>query len=143
MADMALFLGALLIVYVVPGPDMILLLETGALRGRGQALALAVGLALARAAHVTLAALGLAALFKTHPWAFDAARTVGGIAVGSRERVVLLEIGEHWLVVGVAPGSVTGIATLPRGEISPAGTDAKPVTADFGALLAKLKAGRS
>ena len=39
MADMALFLGALLIVYVVPGPDMILLLETGALRGRGQALA--------------------------------------------------------------------------------------------------------
>lgn len=78
MADMALFLGALLIVYVVPGPDMILLLETGLLRGRGQALAVAVGLAIARAAHVTLAALGLAALFKTHPWAFDAARTVGG-----------------------------------------------------------------
>lgn len=78
MADMAMFLGALLIVYVVPGPDMILLLETGVLRGRGQALAVAVGLAIARAAHVTLAALGLAALFKTHPWAFDAARTVGG-----------------------------------------------------------------
>ncbi|MFY3703422.1 LysE family translocator [Achromobacter dolens] len=78
MADMALFLGALLIVYVVPGPDMILLLETGALRGRGQALAVAGGLAVARAAHVTLAALGLAALFKAHPWAFDAARTVGG-----------------------------------------------------------------
>ena len=34
MADMALFLGALVIVYVVPGPDMILLLETGLLRGR-------------------------------------------------------------------------------------------------------------
>lgn len=78
MADMAMFLGALLIVYVVPGPDMILLLETGVLRGRGQALAVAAGLAIARAAHVTLAALGLAALFKTHPWAFDAARTVGG-----------------------------------------------------------------
>jgi len=44
-------------------------------------------------------------------------RTVGGIAVGSRERVLLLEIGDHWLVVGVAPGSVTGIATLPRGEL--------------------------
>ena len=78
MADMALFLGALLIVYVVPGPDMILLLETGLLRGRGQALAVAAGLAIARAAHVTLAALGLAALFKTHPWAFDVARTAGG-----------------------------------------------------------------
>jgi threonine/homoserine/homoserine lactone efflux protein len=78
MADMAMFLGALLIVYVVPGPDMILLLETGVLRGRGQALAVAAGLAIARAAHVTLAALGLAALFKTHPWAFDIARTLGG-----------------------------------------------------------------
>ena len=69
-------------------------------------------------------------------------RTVGGIAVGSRERVVLLEIGEHWLVVGVAPGSVNGIATLPRGEISPAGNEKKPAAADFGALLAKLKAER-
>lgn len=78
MADMALFLGALVIVYVVPGPDMILLLETGLLRGRAPALAVALGLAIARAAHVTLAALGLAALFRAHPWAFDAARLAGG-----------------------------------------------------------------
>lgn len=72
-------------------------------------------------------------------------RTVGGIAVGSRERVVLLEIGEHWLVVGVAPGSVTGIATLPRGELAgphDEGSDGRKVAPDFGALLARLKAGR-
>lgn len=68
-------------------------------------------------------------------------RTVGGIAVGSRERVLLLEIGEHWLVVGVAPGSVTGIATLPRGELQQ--DSAQPAAADFGALLARLKAPRS
>ncbi|WP_430433262.1 flagellar biosynthetic protein FliO [Methyloversatilis sp.] len=68
-------------------------------------------------------------------------RTVGGIAVGSRERVLLLEIGEHWLVVGVAPGSVTGIATLPRGELQQ--DSAQPGAPDFGALLARLKAPRS
>jgi flagellar protein FliO/FliZ len=68
-------------------------------------------------------------------------RTVGGIAVGSRERVLLLEIGEHWLVVGVAPGSVTGIATLPRGELQQ--DSAQPAAPDFGALLARLKAPRS
>lgn len=68
-------------------------------------------------------------------------RTVGGIAVGSRERVLLLEIGEHWLVVGVAPGSVTGIATLPRGELPQ--DSAQPAAPDFGALLARLKAPRS
>ena len=32
-------------------------------------------------------------------------RTVGGIAVGSRERVLLLEIGEYWVGVCGAPGS--------------------------------------
>ncbi|MBU0603815.1 MAG: flagellar biosynthetic protein FliO [Gammaproteobacteria bacterium] len=70
-------------------------------------------------------------------------RTIGGIAVGSRERVVLLEIGEHWLVVGVAPGSVSGIATLPRGDLGQDSDGAKPAAADFGTLLARLKAGRS
>lgn len=67
-------------------------------------------------------------------------RTIGGVAVGSRERVLLLEIGEHWLVVGVAPGSVNGIATLPRGELKQDATQSGP---DFGALLARLKAPRS
>lgn len=68
-----------------------------------------------------------------------AIRTVGGIAVGTRERVLLLEIGEHWLVVGVAPGSVTGIATLPRGEL-PEGPQTS--TPDFASVLARLKGGR-
>lgn len=70
-------------------------------------------------------------------------RTMGAVAVGSRERVVLLEIGEHWLVVGVAPGSVTGIATLPRGELGGGNGSLKPAGPDFASLLAKLKAGRS
>ena len=56
-----------------------------------------------------------------------------------RERVLLLEVGEHWLVVGVAPGSVTGIATLPRGEL-PEGPQAS--APDFASVLARLKGGR-
>lgn len=101
-----MFLGALLIVYVMPGPDMILLLETGVLRGRGQALAVAAGLAIARAAHVTLAALGLAALFKTNPWAFDAARMVGGC--------YLLWLGVRVLRSGPMSFDVAGGAATPR-----------------------------
>lgn len=77
MVELWLFLGALSIAYLVPGPDMVLLLQLGALQGRGRALAAAAGLALARATHVTLAALGLAALLRTAPWAFDAVRTIG------------------------------------------------------------------
>ncbi|WP_458130816.1 LysE family translocator [Pseudomonas sp. R3-41] len=77
MAGLGLFLMALTVAYLLPGPDMILLLQTGARQGRGAALATAVGLGVARGCHVALAALGLSALFKTAPWTFDVVRLAG------------------------------------------------------------------
>lgn len=77
MADLWIFVGALTVAYLVPGPDMLLLLDTGARQGRNQALATVIGLAIARAAHVTLAVLGLAALLQTAVWAFEIVRVVG------------------------------------------------------------------
>lgn len=77
MPELWIFIGALAVAYLVPGPDMILLLDTGARRGRDHALATVVGLALARAAHVTLAVLGLAALLRSAAWAFEIVRVVG------------------------------------------------------------------
>lgn len=77
MAGLWLFFMALAVVYLLPGPDMILLLQTGARQGKGAALATALGLGVARGFHVALAALGLAALFKTAPWTFDVVRLVG------------------------------------------------------------------
>jgi flagellar protein FliO/FliZ len=47
-------------------------------------------------------------------------QVVASTAVGTRERVVVVEVGESWLVLGVAPGSVNALATLPRGEARPA-----------------------
>ena len=47
----------------------------------------------------------------------SAIRLVGGLSVGSRERVVVLEIADRWIVVGVAPGQVNAIANLEIGEI--------------------------
>ncbi|WP_339522896.1 LysE family translocator [Pseudomonas sp. EL_65y_Pfl2_R96] len=77
MAELWLFFVALTVVYLLPGPDMILLLQTGARQGKGAALATALGLGIARGCHVALAALGLAALFKTAPWTFDVVRLAG------------------------------------------------------------------
>jgi flagellar protein FliO/FliZ len=45
-------------------------------------------------------------------------RLVSGISVGARERVVVVEVGGSWLVLGVAPGRVSALAELPRGEIA-------------------------
>ncbi|MFC3127208.1 LysE family translocator [Pseudoroseomonas globiformis] len=80
MADMEsflIFVGALAVAYLIPGPDMVLILQTGALQERRQALATAAGFALARALHVALAALGLAALLRTAPMVFETVRMCG------------------------------------------------------------------
>lgn len=41
-----------------------------------------------------------------------AIRIIAGSAVGQRERVVLVEIGRTWIVLGVAPGRVNALHTM-------------------------------
>jgi flagellar protein FliO/FliZ len=63
-------------------------------------------------------------------------QVVSSASVGTRERVVVVEVGESWLVVGVAPGSVNALMTLPRGELRPA--TASGPNASFAARLQHL-----
>jgi flagellar protein FliO/FliZ len=46
--------------------------------------------------------------------------------IGSRERIVLVEIGDTWLVVGLVPGQIRTLHTLPKGELQPAGDGERP-----------------
>ena len=50
-------------------------------------------------------------------------RVVAGTAVGPRERVVLLEVGSKWLVLGVAPGEVSMLAEVPPQDMPSAPAD--------------------
>lgn len=59
-------------------------------------------------------------------------RVVAGVPVGARERVVILELGNSWLVLGVAPGQVTTLAEIPRQEMP-----AAPAAKDFVGQLAE------
>ncbi len=43
-------------------------------------------------------------------------RVIAGASVGPRERVVLVEVGETWLLVGVASGQVNTLHTMPRSD---------------------------
>ena len=63
-------------------------------------------------------------------------RVVGSASVGTRERVVVVEVGNAWLVVGVAPGSVNALTTLPKGELPAHTMQALP--GSFGARLQQL-----
>ena len=80
--------------------------------------------------------LGLANTTRGGPLA-----VIASTAVGPRERVVIVEAGASWIVVGVAPGSVNHLATLPRGESAPQpATPAGPFAARLAQLLAKQRA---
>jgi flagellar protein FliO/FliZ len=50
-------------------------------------------------------------------------KVIGGSAVGQRERVVLVEVADTWLVIGVAPGHVTALHSMPKGEITTGAVD--------------------
>ena len=50
-------------------------------------------------------------------------RMVGGLNLGGRERIIVVEVGEQWIVVGASPGRVNALATMPRqtaGAVDPA-----------------------
>lgn len=57
-------------------------------------------------------------------------RILGGVAVGQRERIVLVEVQDTWLVVGVGPGQIRTLHTLQKPELqnaqNPAGNPPFP-----------------
>ncbi|AIY42904.1 L-lysine permease [Collimonas arenae] len=76
---LSVFIGALVVVYALPGPDMALVLQTSTSKGIRQGLATAGGLAIARTAHVTLSACGVAALLRGAPWLYSVVRIAGSV----------------------------------------------------------------
>jgi flagellar protein FliO/FliZ len=43
-------------------------------------------------------------------------RVVGSLNLGGRERLLVVEIGNQWIVVGASPGRVNALATMPKQE---------------------------
>jgi flagellar protein FliO/FliZ len=61
-------------------------------------------------------------------------KIVGGVSVGNRERVIVVEVADQWIVVGVAPGRVASLATMPRQQ-SAAPVETAPAAGNFAAWL--------
>ena len=78
------------------------------------------GLGLAIVLGLIVAAGWFMKRFSIGPSAGGTVKVIAGAAVGQRERVVVVEIGDNWLVLGVAPGRVNALHTMPRGEIAQA-----------------------
>lgn len=81
----------------------------------GGMLQVALGLVLVLAAIAATAWL-LKRFGPAQTGAGGAIKVLGGVAVGPRERLVLVEVGETWLVVGVAQGHVSAVHSMARPE---------------------------
>lgn len=45
-------------------------------------------------------------------------KVVGGMSIGTRERVIVVEVDNQWLVLGVTPSNIHTLATLPKKELA-------------------------
>ena len=60
-----------------------------------------------------------------------AVKVVGGVMLGPRERLVVVEVGDTWLLLGVGGGQVNTLHTLPRpANYTPAAREPLPGFAD-------------
>ena len=59
------------------------------------------------------------------------ARVISATPVGTRERVVIVELGSTWLVLGVTPNSINTLAEMPRQPLPPGGRPTPPNFADW------------
>lgn len=62
-------------------------------------------------------------------------KLVGALSVGARERILVVEVGEQWIVVGASPGRMNALATMPRQESTEAAVNTPLPTANFAAWL--------
>jgi flagellar protein FliO/FliZ len=71
-----------------------------------------------------------------------ALKVVGGVMVGPRERLVVVEVGDTWLLVGVAASSVRLVHSMPRPERpAPPAADSASFARRLGHALAARRRG--
>lgn len=77
MPNFLLFLATSIAITVAPGPDNLQVLARGISQGRAAGLVAALGFAAGVSFHTTLAALGVAALLRSSPLAFEGVKLAG------------------------------------------------------------------
>ena len=71
------FIAATAALIIIPGPNVAVIVATGARHGSGAALTVVAGTTLAQAAQIALVVLGMTALIETYSWAFSVIKWAG------------------------------------------------------------------
>jgi threonine/homoserine/homoserine lactone efflux protein len=102
----AAFLVAVLVLVLIPGPDMLFIIAVGVHGGPAVGFVAAIGVAVGLIVHAIVAAFGLTALFHTVPVTYEVLRFAGG--------VYLLWLGLRALLTRQAPIPLTRVALKAR-----------------------------
>ncbi|MBC3872284.1 flagellar biosynthetic protein FliO [Undibacterium flavidum] len=62
---------------------------------------------------------------------------IGGISIGNRERVMVIEVADQWLVLGVTAQQINTLATMPKQELPVNESNTGPLAAPFSDWLKK------
>lgn len=122
MPDIALFIAASTLLALAPGPDIVAVLARGISQGRRAGFAAALGFGVGCLFHTALAALGIAAIIRSSPLAFDLVRYVGaayllwiGIqAIRHRDAFTMQAAGGGAALTAIFRQSVVGNALNPK-----------------------------
>jgi threonine/homoserine/homoserine lactone efflux protein len=112
-----LFLAAGLALNFTPGPDMLYVAARGASEGRAAGIASALGIGAGTLVHITLVALGLAALLAAVPIAYLVVRITGAVylvylgvrAIRSRSALTIKELEPAPLSIVFRQGVLTNV----------------------------------
>ena len=110
MTTLPVFLTAMLLLNITPGPDMLYVLARSTGQGRAAGLASALGIGAGRFFHIFAVAFGLAGLLRTVPAAYNAVRYAGA-AYLIYPGVRTLLSGSTTEAVAVGPASLSRIFT--------------------------------
>ncbi|TDV41019.1 LysE family translocator [Actinophytocola oryzae] len=102
---MLVFIGAALVIIIIPGPDQALMTRQALVRGKMSGFASTMGGAMGLTIHASLAAFGLSALLVASPVAFNILKIVGAVYL-------------VWIGVQTIRMASRAVADLPTGEPS-------------------------
>jgi flagellar protein FliO/FliZ len=58
-------------------------------------------------------------------------KVIGATSLGANQRLIVIEVGEQWIVLGVTPQQINHITSLPRQAMPDSNADGKPPFANW------------
>lgn len=77
MENLLLYIGSVIILTLLPGPDIIFVITQGLTKGKKEAIFTALGLGTGCIFHITIASLGIALIFQQSAFAFNILKILG------------------------------------------------------------------